>query len=284
MNARIPRPVAPPATWTTGYVEANGIRVHWTRTGGDLPPLVLAHGFTDDGGCWSPVARALAADWDVVMLDARGHGLSAAPAHGYDRLTMAADLVAACAALGVERPALLGHSMGAVTALVAAGRRPGWVRAVIAEDPPGFWYDEAPGGPARDAAAVRREIAARRRLPRQALLALGRAEGPTWSDEELAAWVGAKRRVRPSAAEIFDPVSRGHVDWGSIFAAIDVPILLIGGDPACGSLLAEPAARALLDAVPGARLVRIAGAGHSVRRDAPERYLDLVRSELAARR
>lgn len=47
------------AEWQSGDVEANGIRLHYTRTGGKGPPLVLAHGVTDDGLCWTPVAEAL---------------------------------------------------------------------------------------------------------------------------------------------------------------------------------------------------------------------------------
>ena len=39
--------------WRSGYVETNGIRLHYTRTGGDKPPLVLAHGVTDAGPCWT---------------------------------------------------------------------------------------------------------------------------------------------------------------------------------------------------------------------------------------
>ena len=39
------------ALWKSGDVRVNGIRLHYTRTGGDLPPLVLAHGFSDDGPC-----------------------------------------------------------------------------------------------------------------------------------------------------------------------------------------------------------------------------------------
>jgi N-formylmaleamate deformylase len=65
------------AHWQSGDVTANGIRLHYTRTGGDKPPLVLAHGVTDDGLCWTPVAAALAPDYDVIMVDARGHGRSA---------------------------------------------------------------------------------------------------------------------------------------------------------------------------------------------------------------
>src|SRR5919199_185948 len=59
--------------WQSGYVEANGIRLHYTRAGATRggsaakASLVLAHGVTDDGLCWTPVARALEAEYDVIM-------------------------------------------------------------------------------------------------------------------------------------------------------------------------------------------------------------------------
>ena len=43
--------------WQSAFSNTNGIRLHYTRTGGAKPPLVLAHGITDDGLCWSPVAE-----------------------------------------------------------------------------------------------------------------------------------------------------------------------------------------------------------------------------------
>src|SRR3954468_15126333 len=101
------------ASWPAGDIEVNGLRLHYSRTGGDKPPLVLAHGVTDDGLCWTPVAEALEMDYDVIMVDARGHGGSDAPEAGYDSATQAADLAGVIAALGLHKPAILGHSMGA---------------------------------------------------------------------------------------------------------------------------------------------------------------------------
>jgi len=80
------------SAWQSGEVEANGIRLHYTRTGGAKPPVVLAHGFSDDGLCWTPVAEALAPEYDVIMVDARGHGRSSAPEQGYSATIQAADL------------------------------------------------------------------------------------------------------------------------------------------------------------------------------------------------
>src|SRR4051794_8028698 len=105
--------------WSTGDVTANGIRLHYTRTGAGTAPgkpaVVLTHGFSDNGLCWTPVAEVLADDYDVIMIDARGHGQSDAPAEGYGSAEHAADVAGVIAALGLRRPALLGHSMGAAT-------------------------------------------------------------------------------------------------------------------------------------------------------------------------
>src|SRR5437899_12400196 len=115
--------------WSSADVETNGIRMHYYRTGGDKHPLVLAHGATDSGLCWTPVARALEADYDVIMPDARGHGLSDAPESGYDHETRAADLASFIEALKLERPVVGGHSMGASQTLRFAAAYPDMRRA-----------------------------------------------------------------------------------------------------------------------------------------------------------
>ena len=107
------------------------------------PPVVLAHGFSDDGLCWTPVAEALEADYDVVMVDARGHGRSDAPEQGYGSAEHANDLAGVIAALGLQRPAVLGHSMGAVSTLALAGLYPDLPRAILLEDPPPWWMPAA---------------------------------------------------------------------------------------------------------------------------------------------
>jgi pimeloyl-ACP methyl ester carboxylesterase len=42
-------------SWQQGNIGTGGLRLHYTRTGGAKPPVVLAHGFSDDGLCWTPV-------------------------------------------------------------------------------------------------------------------------------------------------------------------------------------------------------------------------------------
>ena len=65
-----------PAHWGEGNIFANGIHHHYYRTGGENPPLLLLHGFNENGLTWLRTARELERDYDVIMLDARGHGRS----------------------------------------------------------------------------------------------------------------------------------------------------------------------------------------------------------------
>ena len=85
------------------------------------------------------MAEALQSDYDVIMVDARGHGRSEAPEQTYGPLELADDLADVIAALGLRRPAILGHSVGASTALTLAGTHPDMPSAILLEDPPAWW-------------------------------------------------------------------------------------------------------------------------------------------------
>ena len=268
--------------WMTGDIAANGTTLHWTRTGGDLPQVVLAHGLTDDGLCWAPVARELEGDYDLVMVDARGHGHSAAPAAGYEPLTMGADLIAACEALELRRPVLVGHSMGAVASLLAAGLRPDVVRALFLEDPPGMWAMSRPENAEEIAVGLRRQIEANALMPASELAAIGRAENPRWSDQEIAAWVAAQQSVQPAVTAFFDGDDLESIKWGELLGAVKCPVRLALADTAVGSLLTDEGLAALRRYIPRLQSKRFPSAGHSVRRDAFVPYMENLREFLGA--
>src|SRR5690242_9636714 len=125
-------------TWFDGYVHANGINIHYYRSGGNnKPPIVLLHGFTDSGLCWTRVARDLEGDYDVIMTDARGHGRSSRlDENQFSTTLLADDAAAAIRALALNKPYLFGHSMGAITSAAVAATYPELVRALVLEDPP----------------------------------------------------------------------------------------------------------------------------------------------------
>lgn len=119
-------------TWTSGVCETSGIDIHYLRTGGAGDPVVLLHGLMGSGACWTPLARALEGEFDVVMPDARGHGDSSAPHHGYRYDDHASDVVGIIRGLELSRPVLLGHSMGGMTAAVVASRGAGSIPSASA--------------------------------------------------------------------------------------------------------------------------------------------------------
>ncbi len=133
-----------PDAWETGTVRGDGVELQYYRAGSG-PPLVLAHGFYVNGRCWAPLLGDLAADFEVVAYDARGHGLSEAPESGYGIDERVADLVGVVRGLDLTDPVLLGHSMGAVTVAWAAATHPDLPRAVVLEDPVGMRDAAEPG-------------------------------------------------------------------------------------------------------------------------------------------
>ncbi|MWG35985.1 alpha/beta fold hydrolase [Halomarina oriensis] len=145
-----------PDEWTLGTVHANGIDLQYYRTG-EGPPLVLAHGFYDNGRCWEPLVTDLADDYDVVAYDARGHGRSDAPETGYGIDDRVADLVGLVDALGLDDPILLGHSMGGATVGWAAAEHPDLPQAVVLEDPAAL-SGQPPMGPDERADHVREAL------------------------------------------------------------------------------------------------------------------------------
>lgn len=120
---------------TSNFIQTNGIKIHFERIRGNKTPIVLCHGITDNGRCMLRLSDHLSPDYDVIMVDARGHGLSDAPENGYSSDHHADDLFGLIKGLMLENPIIYGHSMGARTTVRLAAKYPDLPRAVILEDP-----------------------------------------------------------------------------------------------------------------------------------------------------
>lgn len=143
---------------------------------------MLSHGLTDNGLCWSRLAATLAGEFDVVMLDARGHGDSTRMPDG-EAPDPWLDLAEAIEALGLTSPIVMGHSVGARASASFVAVNPGRAARVVLEDPP------LPPPADRSETAARRARFRRHLEDLQALsgreiLALGRTQSPGWHEEE----------------------------------------------------------------------------------------------------
>jgi pimeloyl-ACP methyl ester carboxylesterase len=267
-------PPSPPAHWTDGYVLANGIRIHYWRTGGNKPPLVLAHGSSDDGLCWTNLARELEADFDIIMPDARGHGLSDPPKPADPPDVQAEDLAGLIRELKLAKPVVMGHSMGSASAAWFAAKYPDIPRAVVLEDPglvPRVPGAPGPSGVPADPDKRRAAILARNNMTYDQIVADCQKNTPNWGLSECEFWAPSKRRHHPDTAL----VSLGtRPPMSELFAKITAPTLILKAD-AQGELRKknEDIARLLKNG----KIVHIEGAGHNVRRDQKPRTLAVLK-------
>ncbi len=258
--------------WFSGDVVANHIRIHYHRTGGDKPKLILSHGFTDNGLCWIRAAQALEKDYDVIMPDARGHGLSDAPKTGYGPDDRAADLAGFIQALGLRKPFLMGHSMGADTTATTAAAYPDLVGCAVLEDPP--WSARTPSPQEEQAmfADWRGRIIDRKSKTLASIVETGHKENPKWAEIEFEPWAEAKRQV---SADTLGLIGASRRPWSEIAAKIVSPALLVTADTALGAIVPSDVA-AQAAANPHIQIAHIPNAGHNIRRENFEQFMEAV--------
>lgn len=270
-------PAYPPEGWTDGYVIANGIRIHYWRTGGNNPPMVMCHGYSDNGLCWTNLARELEADYDIIMPDARGHGFSDPPGRTDAADAQCEDLAGLIRELGLVKPVVMGHSMGSASVAWFASRYPDIPLAVILEDP--GLAPRRQTGPGRtvsgeDLEERRNQILAQNNMTEDQLVARCLEENPQWGQCECEFWAPSKRLLHPDNALRNTGSRPGMAD---LFADITAPTLILKAD-------AEGELRRQNEEVAGmltnGRIVHVEGANHNVRRDQKERLLEALRAFL----
>jgi pimeloyl-ACP methyl ester carboxylesterase len=276
--------------WQSGAIAINGRRLHYTRTGGDKPPVVLTHGFSEDGLVWTALAQVFEATYDLIMPDARGHGRSDAAQASLGAAELASDLHGIIGALGLVKPAVLGHSMGGMTTLALAGLYPDTPGAILIED--GMPFEMRPRA-SEDTGAregLRAYFTMIKGKNHAELMAWRRIQSPNWSETDVRTFADAKMRLSPHTLAPFTDQNIGAsnarataspVDWPTLLRQIRCPALLITGDPALGAMVSASQAAALQEQVPTLRIAHIANASHDVRRDQHDDFLAVISPFLA---
>jgi N-formylmaleamate deformylase len=254
-------------------VEANGIRQHYLRYGngiggsgqGGRDPIILIPGITSPAITWGFVGERFGLHVDTYVLDVRGRGLSSAgPELDYGLDAQAADVVAFAKALGLERYALVGHSMGARIAIRAARDKPAGLTRLVLVDPP-------VSGPGRRAYPAQLPwYIDSIRLSRRGTDAEGmRAFCPTWSPEQLrvrAEWLHTcdERAILQSFEDF------GRDDIHADMPLIDVPTLLVTAER--GNVVMPADVAELKSLMPTINETRVPNAGHMIPWDNEEGF------------
>jgi N-formylmaleamate deformylase len=272
----------PMRDWPQFRALVNERSLRYFRSGGDHPALVLVHGFTDNALYYSALAEVLSEDYDVVAYDCRGHGASDRALGSFSDDDRANDLLGLVGALSLDRPVVIGHSMGGSTIGRAIVKQPGFCRGAIFEDP--AWWERPPAateaeeqqhieiGRSRNA-AWQSSIASLQAGTWDDGLALRRSEEPKWSDSDLSLSLAARFEVE---LDLFTYFPTAQAEWHSVVEKIACPALLMIGENERGGIISVASAEEAASISPLLQWHQVLGAGHAIRYDQPTEFLAVV--------
>ena len=188
--------------FTRRRVALPGITLSVQEAGAGVP-LILLHGFPENGLCWARVAPTFARRFRVIIPDLRGYGQSDAPPDdaghdAYSKRRMAADIVALMDHLGLPDAHVLGHDRGARVAYRLALDHPGRLRRLgIIEIAPTAEYWDAWGYDLAMSAWHWTFLAQPAPVPERMIA----ADPVAWLDHTLQGWTKAK------SLAVFDPAA-----------------------------------------------------------------------------
>ncbi len=234
---------------------------------GDGKPLVLIHAFPLDGRMWAGTARALAGSCRVIVPDMRGFGASDLGGGAPSVADMADDVALLLDALGIDRAAIGGLSMGGYVSLAFAARHPARLeRLLLADTRAAADSDAARAGRADALAMVAKEGVAALVEHMLAVL-LSPAASATVRDHVR----NLGRQQNPGGVSAGIRALRDRPDRRSELAAIRCPTLVIVGSE---DKISPPAEMAeIASFISGSHLVEIAGAGHLSNLEAPSDFV-----------
>jgi pimeloyl-ACP methyl ester carboxylesterase len=264
-------------------VRAGAIEMHVAEAG-EGPPLLLVHGWPQHWYAWRALIPELALEHRVICPDLRGLGWSDAPPGGYDKATLAGDLLNLMDALGLERASLAGHDWGGYAGYLLAQRAPERIErlAMLSIVTPGATRPRrvpSPWAPLLMAYQVVLATPVLGPLTLTAGSALLHAIFATWPRREL-------EDVDVYAERLKDPArARATSLYYRTFLTRELPSELRGrhpgGEPVMPvlRLMGEhDFLRKLAGDEPGVKL--IAGAGHFLPEEAPQEVLEALRAFL----
>jgi pimeloyl-ACP methyl ester carboxylesterase/putative sterol carrier protein len=262
-----PRPSGKP---TTGhYITVDGLRVHYEEAGSG-PPIICFHAACQDTLMWRHVLDGLSDTHRVIAVDAAAHGKTLEPPAGpFHSLTQHAELnEKLIAALGLDRPVIMGCSMGGNMVLEMAARKPGAYRAVVSAE--GADYTPTVAQFFLDMLLLN----GTQILECWAISMTGNRTPPDRAKEVV--W--QITRTTPHAMR-GDLTGYANFDKRAAVGTIRCPVLLLRGD--ADWLVSQSRTEATQARIPGSRIAVLAGTGHYPMIENPYEFNEAVRGFLS---
>lgn len=256
-------------------LDVNGVRLLVEQSGGG-EPLVLVHGSWDDRRAWAPIEEDLARSFRVVSYDRRGHTGSEDSAEPGTRRDDEDDLASLIEVLDAAPAHVVGNSFGASISLGLAARRPELFRTLCAHEPPllALVADDPMVAQVGAALAPILELIERGESEAAARafvenIALGPGAWEMMPESERAA---AAANANTFAGEARDPAWT-DIDLDAL-GSVGFPVLLTQGDQS-PPFFSKVVAR-LADAIDGAEVRTLPGAGHVPHQTHPAEYVSAI--------
>lgn len=272
-----------PGEWNSSYVETrDGTRLHYYQTGDPTKQtLVLLHGYMSAGITWLRTAQALADDFNLILLDMRGHGYSDGVENGFSLDILADDLADVVKGLELENPIILGHSMGAEIAARFGAAYPDMPDALILVEPPMRNFN---AGLFRQMEWYKNWLAQIKALKTQSheeRMVSGKAFlPPAMSMPQEADYV---THVEATALFNLDVLDHSEdMDYRTatpeLIGKVTAPILLLTGEPERGGSALPEGLSAMQGAWQNGQHQRIDGAGHFITYDNLDALVTAIRA------
>jgi pimeloyl-ACP methyl ester carboxylesterase len=230
-----------PRHWTEGTTSRG---IHYYRTGGPKPALLLLHGFMMSGLSWLRLAKVLEQNYELVMPDLRAHGRSVGVEQGYTIELQTEDMANLIRELGLDKPAVIGHSNGAMLATYLAAFHPHLLRLAAST---AYW-----------------------------------PMGSTTHEEDFVTWVEAQAQFNLGLFDL--PGVYNLPPWRDQVSRITCSILLIVANQMRGPGSNSGLAESVVDsAKPGQVQLERFDTGHFIHTDQPDRFVEVVNKFLRAR-
>ena len=251
------------------HADVAGVRLYYERAGRGEPELLFVPGWCCDHSAFEPQFDHFARTHAVTSLDLRGVGSSDAPADGYSIPELADDLAAFCAAVGIERPVVVGHSLGGMIAVELGGRYPALASALVLVDP-------GPIAPLPSTVEFFTGFAEQLEGPDGEEVRRTYVHDMGARDEELARWIVDHMCIAEQA--VAAAVIRGVSEWDGrdLLARCIVPVLLIRSE-----LGEDTDAFRLRQIKPDLEVGITLGSGHFHQLEVPEQVNAMIERFLA---
>ncbi len=251
------------------YADLADVRLYYERAGKGDPELLFVPGWCCDHTAFRPQFEHFAETHAVAALDLRGCGQADAPETGYTIPELADDVAAFCSVGGIEKPVVVGHSLGGMIAVELGARYPDLPSALVLVDP-------GPIDPRPETAEFFRGFAGRLEGPDGEAVRREYVADMGAHDEELARWIVDHMCAVPQ--RVAAAVIRGVGEWNGRdpLASCTAPVLLLRT-----GLWAETDVLRLLAIKPDLEVGITVGAGHFHQLEVPEQVNAMIERFLA---